>query len=355
MNSRPIFVWSIILSLMAMVCACQMPGEMRWTPTTEPTATATPLPFFMADTAQPSPTPVRFVAAARTPLAATAAYDYLPRLAQRSSRALRQPATVTLGSQRLQVALVALKDPESAPAALEPGMRLFVTTYVITNTSEMAVQLTLPAFFQGMNSSGQRLDAGGRVQVQRPESVLIPPRGQEAVDLLWKTEVYGEDMWIWLTANMPILSSGYVLPSADGAVYAFRLADVGRPPAGATPCTMSARFVRETIDDDTVFAPGERFEKTWVIANNGTCPWIKNSVWAHFSGEAMGVTAPLPLATVAAPGELLTVTVPMTAPLTPGTYRGDWRLRAPSGEFYCRAFYLRIIVREPTATPSPAP
>ncbi len=355
MKNQPILAWGMILALLVVVCACQMPGEVRWIPTTEPTSTATPLPFFVASTAQPSPTPVRFVAAARTPLASTAAYDYLPRLAQRAGCALRQPATVTLDDRRLQVALVALKEPESAPGALEPGVRLFVTTYVITNSGETAVQLTLPTLFQGMNSSGQRLDAGGSVQVQQPESVVIPPRGRETVDLLWKTEVYGEDMRIWLTVNMPILPSGYVLASADGAVYAFRLADVGKPPAGATPCTMSARFVRETIDDDTVFAPGERFEKTWVIANNGTCPWIPNSVWAHFSGEAMGVTAPLPLTTVAAPGELLTVTVPMTAPLTPGTYRGDWRLRAPSGEFYCRAFYLRIVVRAPTATPTPRP
>ena len=262
MKNRPILAWSMVLALLALMCACQMPGEAQWMPTTEPTFPATPLPFFVADAALPSPTPVRFAVAARTPLALTAAHDYLPRLAQSAGRALRELATVTLGDQRLQVALVALKEPESAPSALEPGMRLFVTTYVITNTGETAVQLTLPAFFQGMNSSGQRLDAGGRVQVQRPESVSIPPRGQATVDLLWKTEVYGEDMRIWLTVNMPILPSGYVLPSADGAVYAFRLADVGRPPAGATPCTMSAKFVRETIDDDTVFAPGERFEKT---------------------------------------------------------------------------------------------
>lgn len=306
-----------------------------------PTPTATRPSRFPTQAAQTPIAPVRFAAQPVPTL--TTGFQYLPLYAQNTARYAGAPFALNLRGQSLRLLLSALKEPSSTPAS-EPGVRAFVSTFVITNAGSAEVELPLRELFQGMNGSGKPLDKGGRLRLEQAEaSVRLPAKGSRTVDLLWRTEVYGADMRLWITLNLPIQESGYIQPGEESAIWTFKLSAIGQTQADA--CERAAKFVRETVEDNTVFKPGESFTKTWVIENSGKCDWIEGSTWAFFSGEAMGVTQPLPLPELPAPGELLTVTVPMTAPLKPGSYRGEWRLRAPWGEFYNRAFYLQITVR----------
>jgi hypothetical protein len=103
-----------------------------------------------------------------------------------------------------------------------------------------------------------------------------------------------------------------------------------RPPAAsATPLCDLAQFVRDVnIPDGSQIAPGTAFTKTWRLRNAGVCTWSGYSL-VFESGELMGGTAQ-PIGNVP-PGQETDVSVSFTAPATPGTYRGYWRVRNASG------------------------
>ena len=301
----------MLYRVLALCCVCSLvacyPGYDPRTPAyPQARATVARSPLFIAEVSSRAPRPLTF-GREPTPTAnqRVPRFEYLPRQAQKAARRLREGAQVVIQSQAVQVALANLKEPMMLSADLEPGSRDVITTFVLTNTGASAIELDLPKLFHGMNSSGHRLDQGGKIWLTGPSKVTVPAKGQSSVDLAWRTEVYEEDMRLWITVNMPIQESGYVQPTAEGAIFAFGLAEVRQQGVEAKACERAAKFVRETVEDDTVFKPGERFTKTWVIANSGDCNWIENSVWAHFSGEPMGVTRPLALTHAAGTGTAL--------------------------------------------------
>ena len=105
-----------------------------------------------------------------------------------------------------------------------------------------------------------------------------------------------------------------------------------------------------TIPDDTVLGPGESFIKTWRLQNAGTCTWNSTYALAWFSGEQIGANPEVPLSVTTEPGQSVDLSVEMTAPETPGTYQGWWKLRNPSGSLFGigpdndSGFWVRIIV-----------
>ncbi|MBN1179341.1 MAG: hypothetical protein JXD18_09025 [Anaerolineae bacterium] len=125
---------------------------------------------------------------------------------------------------------------------------------------------------------------------------------------------------------------------------------------GPEDCTLNAAFVADvTVPDDTQMAPGEAFVKTWRLRNTGTCAWEAGTRLAFISGDQMGGPDSRP-AGVVAPDETIDIDVNLSAPQTPGTYRGDWRLEAPDGTRFGSSVYVRIVVPAPaTSTPTPTP
>ncbi len=86
-----------------------------------------------------------------------------------------------------------------------------------------------------------------------------------------------------------------------------------------------------TIPDGTIFKPGESFEKTWRLMNNGASTWTKSFSLQFVSGERMGAAESLPLNAEVPPGGVLDVTVEFTAPEEEGEYTGYWRLKDEFG------------------------
>jgi hypothetical protein len=86
-----------------------------------------------------------------------------------------------------------------------------------------------------------------------------------------------------------------------------------------------------TIPDDTVIAPGQTFTKTWELLNNGTCSWETTYSLVFVSGDQMGAPDIQPIEQVVEPGQTFELSVTLTAPLEPGNYRGEWKLRNTSG------------------------
>lgn len=136
-------------------------------------------------------------------------------------------------------------------------------------------------------------------------------------------------------------------------------------------CVDRAALVDDvTVRDYTALNPGEGFTKVWRLQNTGTCTWTPQYALVFFGGERMQAPISVPLTGTVPPGAMVDLSAEMTAPVTPGTHQGFWRLRNANGEYFGlgasgdQSFWVRIVVRpvltaSPTATPpataSPTP
>jgi hypothetical protein len=126
------------------------------------------------------------------------------------------------------------------------------------------------------------------------------------------------------------------------------------------PCDRG-QFVKDvTVPDSTEIAAGTTFVKTWRIKNNGSCTWTSGYALVFYNGDAMSgpASAPIPNGTVP-PGSTIDISATMIAPTTPGTYKGNWRLRNAAGAVFGiganadESFWVQIKSVAPTPTPSP--
>jgi hypothetical protein len=166
--------------------------------------------------------------------------------------------------------------------------------------------------------------------------------------------------------NRPVLIPGvWTAPGPDQAFLEVDL-DVGQqitninfgwdfdrlPPVNFPGCADQAAFIEDiTIPDDTIFAPGEFFTKTWRIRNTGSCHWGADYSLVFLAGDRME-GEPVALPTVLA-GDQSDISVALRAPLIEGEYRGDWQLQNPADELFGAAgeidltYFVKIVVEEP--------
>jgi hypothetical protein len=135
--------------------------------------------------------------------------------------------------------------------------------------------------------------------------------------------------------------------------------------ASATPTCDLGKFISDvSFTDGTIVTPGQAFTKTWKLQNIGACAWLGYSL-VFDTGDAMGGAAASAIPTTVQNG-YVDVSVNLTAPATPGTYRGYWRIRNAAGNlfpivsgFQGKSFYVDIKVQitatatGPTSTGTP--
>src|SRR5690242_6956253 len=99
----------------------------------------------------------------------------------------------------------------------------------------------------------------------------------------------------------------------------------------ATYCDQ-AQFVSDlTAPDGSSFAPGAAFTKTWRLLNIGTCTWSTSYTLTVAGGDPMGNPAPVRLPVNVPPGQMLDISVNLTAPATAGHYKALFKLSNASG------------------------
>lgn len=150
------------------------------------------------------------------------------------------------------------------------------------------------------------------------------------------------------------------LPSPTATLTPIPLpTNTNTPIASATPVCPQAQFVTDvTIPDGTLMTPGQTFTKKWRIKNTGACAWNGYSL-VFDSGDSMGGPATAPIGTVNS-GQEIDLEINLTAPNTPGSYRGYWRIVTNSNVLVPmingnqgRSFYVDIKVQSAnTATPT---
>jgi hypothetical protein len=80
--------------------------------------------------------------------------------------------------------------------------------------------------------------------------------------------------------------------------------------------------------------PGASFTKVWRLRNVGTCAWTTAYSIIFTGGDRMGSPDVIQLGSQVEPGQLIDLAVGLVAPTTPGNYRGNWMLRAPTGQLF---------------------
>jgi hypothetical protein len=122
-------------------------------------------------------------------------------------------------------------------------------------------------------------------------------------------------------------------PTQSATAQSGTSAPTGTAQAGV--CDMAEFVADVTVPDGTDFQPGETFDKTWRFKNTGTCEWNTNYSLVFVDGDSMNGPAVVTLTnSFVAPGEEVDVTVSLTAPFVPGTYRGNWKFRNASGAIF---------------------
>ncbi len=103
------------------------------------------------------------------------------------------------------------------------------------------------------------------------------------------------------------------------------------PPIFSTSRCDWAAFVSDvTVPDGTAFSASATFTKTWRLKNIGTCTWTTAYKLVFDHGTSMGGTF-VNLPSNVGPGQVVDISVNLTAPSSPGHYRGYWMLQNASG------------------------
>jgi len=162
------------------------------------------------------------------------------------------------------------------------------------------------------------------------------------------------------TATVPV-----IVPSTNTPISVLPTAIISSAtslPPTATPICDLGKFITDVnIPDGTVMTPSQAFTKTWRLQNIGVCSWTGYSL-VFDAGDAMGGAASSAIGTSPSNGTV-DVSVNLTAPATPGNYRGYWRIRSAAGVLFPivsgyqgKSFYVDIKVQNPaTATYTPVP
>lgn len=155
-----------------------------------------------------------------------------------------------------------------------------------------------------------------------------------------------------LTATNTPLSSTVTTPATN----------TSSPAASATitpiPCDKADFIADVTIPDGTSFAGGAKFIKTWRLKNTGVCTWTTSYQVVFTGGNSMGSPAAVNLSTNVPPDQTIDISLELTAPAELGSYRGNFKLRNPTGKEFgtgssgTAVFYVDIRVSAPVSIDS---
>ncbi|MFN8597258.1 MAG: NBR1-Ig-like domain-containing protein [Anaerolineae bacterium] len=132
------------------------------------------------------------------------------------------------------------------------------------------------------------------------------------------------------------------------------------PAISTTPggnCTYRAGFAGDvSVPDNSVIAASAPFIKIWRIRNDGTCTWGPGRTLhalTFTNGTQFAATNEVPLPADVPPGGVIDVSIPMVAPIYPGTYRSEWMLLVAQGPLVGvgrdgqTPLYVQIVVGNP--------
>jgi hypothetical protein len=131
-------------------------------------------------------------------------------------------------------------------------------------------------------------------------------------------------------------TSTWKLHNAQGKPFNYHMYAEIQVPESITPTQKRSemRYLADvTIPDGKLMQPGEQFVKTWRVRNTGESTWGSGYELAFFADNQMGAPDAVPLPP-ARPGDEVALSVTLTAPEEPGTFRSTWKARNSQGKFF---------------------
>ncbi len=224
--------------------------------------------------------------------------------------------------------------PDGAP--LDAGEQ-FVKTWRVRNSGETTW------------GAGYELAFFGDDQMDGPDSVPLPPaKPGEAVEvsvMLTAPDKSGSQRSTWKPRD------------PQGKFFEFdlyALIDV-RDQEQPSPQLSEMAFIADvTIPDGTVMQPGEAFVKTWRVRNTGTTAWGAGHTLAYFAEDKMDGPDSVPLPG-AQPGDVVDVSLMLTAPAASGMHKSTWKGRDPQAKFFDYDLFILVDVVDPNQVYSMLP
>jgi uncharacterized repeat protein (TIGR01451 family) len=196
------------------------------------------------------------------------------------------------------------------------------------------------------------------IGVNGPTGLVLKPLD---ASLTWSTTVTTDgDHTITLMALTGASSKSYTL-QVSLTPPAATATPTATPTLGPTLCDKVQLIADITVPDGTVFSPGATFTKAWRLKNVGSCTWTTSYQLVFFSGELMGAVSPASFSQNVAPGQTVDISINMTAPSAPGSYRGYWMFENANGALFGmgaqadKPWWVDIRVAGATATPTFVP
>lgn len=209
-------------------------------------------------------------------------------------------------------------------ATLEPANQAATQDAII----RQAVQATATTMAMETEVARLRTQVAG-VATGQPESPTLPPETGVPTDTLVPTATLPPpaDTPVPPTATLPPTSTP-VPPTSTPIIPTFP------PSATALPCN-AAQFVQDvTIPDGSTLSANATFTKTWRLRNTGACTWTNTYDIVFTGGHSMSGPTVVDLPGNVLPGQVIDVSVDLTAPSGEGHYRGDWKLRDSAGVIF---------------------
>src|SRR5215207_5800948 len=135
----------------------------------------------------------------------------------------------------------------------------------------------------------------------------------------------------------------------------------GTPTVLPSACDKAEFIADVTVPPGTVMSPATTFTKTWRLKNLGPCTWSTSYSLVFFYGERMGAVSSVAFPVNVSVGQTVDISINMTAPNAPGSYRGYWMFRNSSGLNFGigpdanQPWFVDISVSGPTLPPSLTP
>jgi hypothetical protein len=150
-----------------------------------------------------------------------------------------------------------------------------------------------------------------------------------------------------------------VLTGIGSAAAGLMILEATATPTIAPVACDKAEFIADvSVPPGTVFAPGAQFTKTWRLKNVGSCNWTTSYRLAFLSGEQMGAVSSAQFPRHVSPGQVVDISLNMTAPSVAGPYRGYWIFQNDAGKSFGigregnQPWVVDIVVSNATPTPS---
>jgi hypothetical protein len=148
------------------------------------------------------------------------------------------------------------------------------------------------------------------------------------------------------TSNTPLITNT-PLPGEAATATPLVLATAVRTQSAA--CDNFANVVDVTVPDNTEITAGTSFVKTWAFTNAGPCDWNQDYTLVFSYDNVDGATGwdkvkPVHFPDTIVPGDTMDISVTLTAPGDPGTYRGVFRLQNDKGYNFGIEFWVQIVV-----------